>query len=303
MRHLLVTLLLFFLITPQVFAGKNTSAIKPFISVYPVIFNVAMRPGKTTTHEVVVTNLLDTPLPLHSSLESFNLSDTDYGEKPPASFSSWAQIDQPDMILAPHASKRIHIRVSLPKKLALGGYYANLNLEPKLLTSTSSDTTHIRPRIAILFLGSVGVPSISNMIAAIEEFRFPFLSNTNLIHTLFKVKNTSLYHFSAKPHFEVSPLLGDHKQLFIEEKIILPGRARTWDTTAVSFGSGYNIYKVQLQISVGNGVKISEDRYLIVFPYKLVTVILGILATYLLVMKRQRQIKTALGILFSGKNI
>lgn len=303
MRHLLYLFLIFLLATPYVFAAKPESVIKPFISVYPVIFNIAMQPGKTTMHEIIVTNLLDSPLPIHSSLESFNLSDNDYGEKPPPSFSAWAQVDQPDMILAPGESKKIHVRVSLPKKIALGGYYANLNLEPKLLTTNIITDTHIQPQIEILFLGSVGVPSITNKIGAIEEFTFPVVSNEKTIHTTFKVKNISLYHFSAKPQFKIKPLIGAVQEKLVEEKLVLPGRARSWEIASLSLDANYNIYKVQLQISVGNGVKIMAKRYIIVFPYKKFLLTLGVLLLSISILKKRKQVAKALTILVSNKKI
>ena len=274
--------------------------IKPFISVYPVIFNISLRPGKTTRHEITVKNLLDTPLPLRSNLESFDLSDEDFGQKPPETLSSWAKVSTPDMIMQPHEEKKIVVTITLPREIPLGGYYSNLNLEPKLLLTDDEASTHIHPQIKILFLGSVGIPRISPKIGEIGSFELPFFNQKSTIPIDFNVKNVSLYHFSGKPMVKVVPLLGRMQEIELEEKIVLPGRSRLWEEQLSIEQARHLLYKVNVQVSVGAGHKIVETRYLLVLPYavQIVVSLLSVLSI-LLILNRKKKIARALRILFS----
>lgn len=303
-RVLLLLSLLILLATPSPVSAIERQPTS-LIQIYPSIISLSLRPGATQKYEVNVRNASDVPMPIHLSVESFQLQDEDSSGVPPPTLGSWTTITPEDMILASGEAKKVIVEVQLPSKIPLGGYYANMVVEPKIAAAQSSGSNaQVETRLIVLLLGSIGVPTISSDNGVVHNDRSGDIFLSPKIPIAFTVKNTSLYHFSAKPFIKIKPLFGPTEETELEEKITLPGRKRSWDTLLKVRRPYHLIYKEVIAVSIGGGEKIIDTTYILIIPkqIQLGLTALGCGLLVLLMIRRRVRIKRALRILFSGED-
>lgn len=276
-RRILVLILLFFcLFVKNSFAISLNSA-KPMIEVSPFILNVSLSPGKIYKYEINVKNLLQTPLPLHALIENLE-------EGGAQTISSWSTLDQSEMIIPAGQTRTLNLTIRLPKKILFGGYYGSLYLEP--LPVTNANGQLVQAKIGIPILANIGVIDPKAKQGEILDFAIDKLiyGNQDQLNAQFKVKNVSLYHFSAKPFLLIRPLWGQEDRYELDERIVLPGKTREWDSpiTIKNYFSG--LYFAKLQVSVGAGRQEEANTTFIILPsdkkLSLILIPLGIILIY-----------------------
>ena len=249
------------------------------IRVSPLIFNISLSPGKTYDYELNIENLTKFPLPLRASLENFTTTDEEGGYifqiSKPNPLLSWIKIDQTDTIIDEKSEKTIHITVTIPQKVPLGGYYGVLFLEP-LISQKASNNTLVSAKVGALFLANVGV-SGKDTKAQILTFDLPFFSEGQNIPFLLRVQNNGLNHFSAKPRVFLKPIIGKQGKIEIEEKFIFPGKARRWEENLRISNKWRGVYKATVRVSTGEGKYLEKSSYLISFPISKTIVIILII--------------------------
>lgn len=260
-----------------------------FIRVSPILFDVRLSPGKTYTYTVNVKNLLPVPLPLRIKTERFT---SPQEIEQINSLSTWIQIEHPDMIIPAQSDRSFTFQVQTPQKIPFGGYYSTISLEPLVPFQKKNENFLIQTKIAIPLLANIGTPQTVAQ-AKITNFTVQNIYNSEKnTYVNFEVKNNSLYHFSAKPYYEVQSLLGSPQKTVGTEKIILPGAVRSW-SEQINIGRFPGIYRLRLLISVGNGNQITDERWVIAIP--VVKTIIGIftLATTLFLFRKRKKVKKA----------
>jgi hypothetical protein len=293
----LISLLTFVFIfnSPAVLAQKRP--VTEVFSVSPIIMKISLSPGKETKYDVRVKNLLKAPLPMHAEIEQPLETEETSGAN---SLAAWAHIDIPDMILQPGEQKTLKLTIKTPSKIPLGGYYGTLFLQP-LMRAKSAGGSEILSRVGVIILANIGVPDLSAK-ARIPEFAIGKSVDNNRQRTAdFKVKNLSLYHFSAKPFLVVNPVIGHTKTFEIPEKIILPGKLRTWNETIDWPYSFYNIYDIRLLVSVGNGNQILYQTRYYDLPYRGIALIVILSVIGIIAYKRRKKLRKALRVLIYNK--
>jgi len=301
-------LLILFVVT-FFFVGKNAPAVyaeQQTLRVSPVIINIDLSPGKTSSHDATIENLTNSPIPLRASLNDFLTSGEEGGyifedskENP---LLSWITLSESNFILNPREKKKIHLVIKTPQTIPVGGYYGILFFEP-VLQNTATAATQISSKIGILMLANIGIQDPNAKQTEILAFTPSQISQDGTVPFVLRVKNIALNFFTAKPILTVSPLLSfsnSTKPQYLEEKIIFPGKVRRWtqDTTIQNLSP--NIYKAHLIVSTGNGQSESQDQYFIVFPYMQVLLLLSIVIIVLFLFAKRKRLKATLTALLSN---
>jgi len=273
------------------------------IRVSPLIFNISLSPGKTYNYELTLENLIKSPLPVRARLENFTTTDEEGGyifeTTKPNPLLSWIKIDQTDMIIPEKSKKTVQIRVEIPQKVPVGGYYGVLFLEP-LISQKTNNNALVSAKIGALFLANVGV-SGKDTKAQILTFDLPFFSEEKTLPLLLRVQNNGLNHFSAKPTLYLKPLFGREQKIDIEEKFIFPGKARRWEENIQIPKKWQGIYRATIRVSTGQGKYLEQTSYLISLPISKGLVILLIISISIFIWRKNRQIIRAIKILLKGK--
>jgi hypothetical protein len=182
----------------------------------------------------------------------------------------------------------------------MGGYYGVLFFEPVLL-NTPNASTQINSKVGMLMLANIGVPDPNAKRAEILTFTPEQISQDGSVPFVLRVKNIALNFFTAKPILTVTPLLSVHpdvKPIYLEEKILFPGKVRRWTQDNTIQNLSPNIYKAHLIVATGNGQSETMDQYFIVFPYITALSIIAALIIIVFLLIKRKRLKTALAALF-----
>lgn len=296
-----ITLSSFLLLLLTPVAHAQTVQPVNLIRVSPVIVNVKLDPGKTQEYRITLENLADTAVPIRMSFDSFDTDDEGsilFKQRPPA-IEAWSRVEPSQLILDPKSKRTVDLQVSVPNKIPFGGYYGVLFVEPVLKNTTPGP--QVAGRIGIFLFATIGTQD-SDTRASIDAWtRTPGFTDKGSVATGLQVKNTQLIHFNAQPRIILDSYLGPDFELAIPEKIVFPGKTRSWKQELHMGEYPYGIYRLRILVSIGNGKQLESSQTLISLPWKAGTVLLltGI-GTVLLLTKR-RQLKRALHILLKGK--
>lgn len=276
----------FYFLTSGVYASTS---VKPMFQVSPVILNITLSPGKTYNYQVTVKNLLSAPLPLQVNLENLGPASDEEGSTPTFSeLLKWSSIDQRDMIIPAGETKTLTLTIRLPNKIPLGGYYGTLFLEP-VLPVKDVHISSVQAKVGVIMLANIGVPDPRAEKGEITDFIFDKLFyNKGTIKTNFQAKNISLYHFSAKPFVKIKQFLGPERTYEVEEKIILPGRSRSWEKEIVLDHNSPGFYHATLAVSVGNGHQITQTNFFIILPTYIILFTLLVILFIIIVARKKR---------------
>jgi hypothetical protein len=269
------------------------------LKISPVIINIDLSPGKTTSQEATIENMSNTPLPLTANLTDFITSGeeggytfTDSKQNP---LLQWISLDQNNFILGPKEKKKIFITIKTPQTIPMGGYYGVLFFEPVLL-NTPNASTQISSKVGMLMLANIGVPDPKARRADILTFTPEQISQDGSVPFVLRVKNIALNFFTAKPILTVTPLFSVHpdvKPVYLEEKILFPGKIRRWTQDNTIQNLSPNIYKAHLVVAAGNGQSETQDKYFIVFPYMPALIIFAAIIIIVFLLMKRKRLKTA----------
>jgi len=271
--------------------------IKPLLRISPILLNIALSPGKTYAYKVTVENLTDISLPLHAELDRLDSSDEEnvlQFSSQESPFLSWISIDKKELIIEPQSTQSTVVTITIPKTVPIGGYYAIIFFQP-LFPNIKNAPTEIQAKIGLPILANIGVGPSKEKKGEITTFSFgKFLYEKPDLTLHLRVKNTSLYHFSAKPFIQFHPIIGEVKTQPIEEKIILPGKSRSWNNSLEINHRSYGLYKVVAAVSTGEGQQINRSTYLLFFPLKKTILILFFVFLGVFIFKKRKRFKKAL---------
>ncbi len=294
-----VLALIIFLFPSTVLAQESPSFTQ-MIRVSPVILKVALIPGTIQNHQIKVENLLNAPIPIWASVEGFDASDEEYGISPlPADQTvsplvGWTTLSDSDVILPSKSSRTFNVKITIPGKVPVGGYYAVIFFTPLIPGSP------VNSKVGVLALANIGVGDQKNQ-ADVVTFSFDHnIYEKGPVGTTIRVKNTSLNYFTAKPTLTIKPLFGQTETFELSEKTILPGKIRRWQESFDLGQMNGGIYTARLAVSLERGNYVYTQSYFFGFPIKKFgAVILLIIIALYSVIYRQR-VKKALFLLLKG---
>lgn len=303
-RHLLICLLLvpilFIYIALPLSAHAQTTP-QQFLNVSPIIQDLHLVPGQPATYSLTITNKGDKPVGFHIDVTGIDptadsIQDYSHLTSP---FLSWIQVNPTDLIVAPHDKNSFTITVNTPKNAKESGYYATVFLTPFISNPLQPTGPVILERIGTLLLATVGNTNYTDLKHKVSIHNFGFVQDGLFSpHAItFQVTNAYFTHFTAKPFLTFVSILDKETTVMPIEKHILPGSTRTWEFPIKR--PWYTLYSsAQLAVSIGNGQQILAQTTFINYPLLFGAAL--ILCLLLLVLKRSKQLKKALKILFAG---
>lgn len=275
------------------------------LRISPAILTITLSPGKTSSHEAIIENLTDEPLPLTANLNDFATTGEEGGyifeQSRQNPLLQWITLSEKNFILGPKEKKKIFLTIKTPSTIQLGGYYGLLFFEP-VLQNTTTPQTQISAKVGMLMLANIGVQDTKAKRANILTFSPSFISQDGTVPFLLRVQNVALNFFTAKPILTITPLLSfpnQQKPMYLEEKIIFPGKIRRWTENNVIHDLSPNIYKAHLVVATGVDQTEVQDTYFVVFPYvnALLIIFIGLLILFLLA--KRKRLGAAIKVFFS----
>lgn len=293
-----LALLLLMLCPPPVVAQSAGTGI---IRISPLIIPVSLSPGTAVTQEVTIENLTDTPLPAQLSVENFSEDESSgrpvqQAQDMPGGMAGWITFPSPDLLLPPRGSTTVTATITVPAQIPLGGYYAMMYVTPSLPVATGA-APRIIPKLGILILGSIGVPpqDLRSPRATVSRFEIvPRLNQTNPVRTVIRATNTSLSHITAKPILTLTPLWGSVQRIMLPEKVVFPGKSRSWEESISVATPNRILYRAELQLSTGGGQTVTERTVFFFFPWQTPAALLSLILTVGILFRARRRIGNAM---------
>ncbi len=243
------------------------------------------------------------PLPIRTVVENFESTDEEGGYNlkpmnPPSPFLSWIKIENSDMIIPAQSKRVIPVTVKIPAIVPVGGYYVIIFLEP-ILPHDALYSNLIRSKIGVVMLANIGVPNYPGEKGKIVQFapQKNFIDNEPVELNL-RFKNTSLYHYSTKPFIVIESLWADPIRKEIDEKVVLPGKTRSWKNTLALPSQNRIVYKITARVSTGQGNFIDATTYVFSFPLTKTLIVTSVTILLFIVIRKRRKFRDAVGEFF-----
>lgn len=273
------------------------------LRVTPVINDLQLVSGKTTTFPLTVQNLSSDPVGIHFELSGYDqIGEVPLYNQTPSLLSQWTHLSKQDLLLSPHSTQSITVTITPPSHLSSSGYYETIFLTPIVNQETIPGSPIILSRLGVLVLGTIGTLNYDDLAKKITV--------TDLIpsHTIitsfpktisFTVNNHYFTHFDAKPFLTITPLFGKSQTILLPDKHVLPGSARIWQEEP-QIVSPNIFYHLHLAVSIGDGKQVFTDTWFVVFPYKLFIIVIVVAVVLFFTFFRKKRIKKFLNVLLRG---
>lgn len=300
MKKLFLLLLLFIYIALPTAVHAQTIP-QQFLEVSPIIEDLKLTPGQPTIYPLTITNKGDKPVGFHidvTGIDPTTDSVQDYTHLT-SPFLSWIKTEPTDLLVPPHDKNTFIVTIHTPANAKHSGYYATLFLTPFISNPLRPTGPVILERIGTLLLATVGKTNYDDLKhkVTIRDFGFGQTNITAPNTISFTITNTYFTHFTAKPFLTFVTLLDKETTIMPIEKHVLPGSTRSWVIPIRTHW--YTIYSsAKLAVSIGNGQQIFAQTTYINYPF-IICISLAI-CLLLLLLRRSKQLKKALKILFVG---
>jgi hypothetical protein len=300
----IVIVSLTFLLAFNFLSIENSYAANQSIRVSPIISDLQLIPGKTTTINLSVENLSSSPLGIHTEISGMDETNQNiFTNQRPSVLAKWTSILAPEIILDPHSQKTVKVNIAPPKNAKQNGYYETVFLTPIISSNKEPSTPIVLTRIGAIILGTIGKLNFDDLAKKVDVTDFgpeKYISEKSPAKISFSVKNEYFTHFTAKPFLTIYPLFGKENTTTLEEKHVLPGTTKSWEFQT---RLGKNIfYKAKLAVSIGNGNQVFAETWFVVIPYfKQILASVVLLGAICLVFFAGKRVKKAIKALI-GKN-
>lgn len=280
------------------------------LRITPIISDLQLTPGKTTTFPLTIQNLSRDPVGIHIDISGYDqIGEVPLIQQKPSAIINWTQLSKTDILLAPKSKQTITVTITPPASLGASGYYETLFLSPIVNQDVTPNSPIILSRVGSLVLGTIGKLNYDDLAkkVAITDFTPGNTILNSFPKSLsFTIANHYFTHFDAKPFLTITPLFGKAQTILLPDKHVLPNSARIWQYQPRSYRGQPSIpkdrlfYHMHLAVSVGNGKKVIADTWFVVIPYKTFLVVLALaLVLYFAYFKRKR-LKKFITILLHG---
>lgn len=275
--------------------GPLSAAQQQQMRVSPAWINVRLDPGKKYDYEITIDNLTKNPLPIKLSFDSLDAEDETGDARFGTSSSplvAWSEVSPDSLILDALGRRTVKVTVKIPETVRLGGYYGVLFIEP--LTRSGEYGAQVSGKVGVLMLANVSVGDTERK-AEVVTWRADklFVIKQNANFSL-RVRNRGLNHFTAIPRVLLQPWFGDPRVVALQERIVFPGKSRTWHTAVNMAEFPYGVYTAVAMVSVGNGEMVQASTTLVSLP--ILPAVLGLLGISLsiLIYKKARKYRKSM---------
>jgi hypothetical protein len=273
------------------------------LRVTPVINDLKLIPGKTTTFKIYIENISNNPVGIHVEINGNDvLGDTPISSQKTSAMVNWTNLSTTDLILGGKQIKSFIVSIKPPDNTGQSGYYETFFLTPMLHQQETASSPIILSRIGILVLGTIGNLNYNDLAKKVVIQNFtPSVKILNSFpqQISFTVSNNYFSHFDAKPFLTITPLFGNPQTTLLIDKHVLPGSERIWyyqpDIPKTNI-----FYQMHLAVSIGGGKQIFANTWFIVLPYKPVLFLLIIAILLYIAITKHKRMKKFLKILLHG---
>jgi len=299
--QIICLVLIFFSCLPSLVLATTSDNLRTALKVTPVIIPLQLIPSQTISKDIVIENITSSPQPIRAVFSDFQTTGEDGGyefqQTAKNPLLSWSTISPSELIIPAHSKAKVKLEIKTPNKIPVGGYFGMLFFEPVPQPQSDKNATQVVARIGVLLLGSVGVQDGRQL--SIIDFKTPLLSNSGQEQALLRVKNLGLEYITAKPIITIKPMLGKARKTIWEDKVIFPGNVRRWEK-GIQLPE-WNIYHLELAVSMGEGKFVYDRKTIIVLPYIKVLALTSVLILVILIISKRRRLKKAISILIHNK--
>lgn len=263
------------------------------LTAIPPRLELTVKPGKTVTQTIKIRNESPDERVINTTTKDIIVTD-DKGtpiivEDPTLSnrwaASSWLSISPSQFKLKPGETKMLTVIVMAPDDALPGGHYAMINHSPTGQTMLSQTGSAINVNVGTLLY--ITVPGDIHEEARVDQFNFPFFSETGPINFKTIITNLSDIHISPLGSVSITNWLGQRTNLMLDNANIFPGTHREFNST-LSKRWLFGRYQAQLSATYGtSGQALLATGYFWVIPVRLIvlvilTIVIAIALFYLI---------------------
>ncbi len=288
----------------MLFFGARPSFAKEIqqaMTITPIVKDIELHPGQTTSYTIVISNTADLPLGIHTDVTGFNESDegTETFSTTDSPLSHWTRVSDQDITLDPHTSRQITVTATPPSSLQKGGYYTALFFTP-FISKPNAPGPIVLSRVGALIFGTYGDINYQDLAKKVKVAHFGVSNHNTQTQIDFSVNNLYFTHFTAKPFLTLQPIFGEEQKYQLSEKHILPSHTKNWEETIPSHA--IFIGKAILAVSVGQGNYVYTTTPLILLPWSIIFTILCLVILFIITTIFRQRIIKAIRILMKGNN-
>jgi len=226
------------------------------IGVSPPIFELDVFLGEEIKREIEVMNKSQVAVPILARVLDFT-AEEETGEmifEEESASRFWFEIEPKSFILNSGESRRISVKVSVPKEAAIGGYYSVLFFEPQLPSFYfQEEKPKAIPIVGVLFLTSVKTLStetptgqklevvefslpkeerlvkLENILASVARAVEITITEKSPSKFTLRIKNNDIYHLKPEGKVFIYNFFGKKVgEAEVEKLTILPGKTRAF---------------------------------------------------------------------------
>lgn len=284
-------------VTPE----KSFAQIKESLSISPILSEISLIPGQATNLTYTLSNLSNKPLGV-SLMPSRTLVIEGLSISQNHDLTSWIQPSQSQLILDPHSTTTINLKINTPLSAKPGSYTGSIFFTPFTSTPKPINSPIVLSNIGALIFSNVGNPNLNKIKTQISLDNFRSFIQPNFpISFSFTSKNNSPFQIVGKPFLTITPLFGTSQTYNLEEKHVLADSSRTWNEQLNSLQPYHLLYFIHLTLSIGQGFTLSKDTLIVVFPLAATVELLALLLIIFFIIKYHKRLRKSLKILVTGK--
>lgn len=239
------------------------------LSISPLRQEMTLKTGETKTGNFTVANLTEKPMTVNSLVKQFSTTNFVYNYEFRSPDNEWVQLWDSEVQLNPGESKKISYTVSIPDKVAPGGYYYTIFAS----TDISSGLPSTVQAATLLY---VTVEGTLIRTSVLQDDSIPVLVTGNKIPYKFNVKNTGNVHFSAYFYGQLESLFGKNAETGTSH-ILMPEVTRSVEGS-VPTPRFPGVYKVNYGYKVDFAdFNITKSAYIIFIPPWSIAIVLFVL--------------------------
>jgi hypothetical protein len=257
------------------------------ISISPPVFELSANPGEKIKNEIKVTNLSDKDLQIFVDKRNFTalgeeggVNLTEEGEDETSySLASWISVDRDKAAIKSKDTRIFKFTIDVPANAEPGGHFGSLVFKTQAQAQEGRTGAAIGQEVGALLLVKIAgdikeeanVASFKAQSGLYEKGPVTFETRT---------ENTGNVHLKPRGTITITNMFGGEvATVQLDERNVLPGAIRKVETQWNDDSFRIGRYTATVSMVYGSdGTIVNGSTSFIIFPYKLVLIILAVLA-------------------------
>jgi hypothetical protein len=264
------------------------------IQISPLRFDWTINAGETRTDEIIVHNFSDTSHEIEVGVEDFYVSHDslqatfyvpdDTHELKAYDVIDWIALSENSITLAPHETKTLHFRITVPENQPTNGYYGAIFFKTRAedvaaeSASGRAVTLGVHYRVGALITLAVQGREEMRIDGALEDFFVSqkiFLDEPITLQT--QLRSEGNVHYQAHGRIDVYKFGKKFTTVMIAPEVLYPGKNRTFvkNIPFTQFDHGVYSAKLEMQSEDSSVVFDGEIPFFVVIPWQSTLAIVG----------------------------